>query len=106
MMSDVSTPMPSDSRGVALRGDDVVVVAAETGGGKTLAYHLLPVVQRLEQHLVRLVPLDRVRLPVVVARVLTSSVELARQITAVLDELQQHELAASAKREDRSTTSQ
>lgn len=66
-----------------------MVIAAETGGGKTLAY-LLPVLQQLEQYPL---PLDRVRLPV--ALILTSSADLVRQIGAVLLKVKP-ELANSA----------
>ncbi|CAH0518760.1 unnamed protein product [Peronospora belbahrii] len=54
---------------------DVVVVAAETGGGKTLAF-LLPVVEQLSRNLL---PLSEMRLPI--ALVLTTSQELAKHRT-------------------------
>lgn len=63
-----------------LAGKDVVV-AAETGGGKTLAF-LLPIVEQLRRNPV---PLSAMRLPT--ALVLTTSQELVRQLTAVLHQV-------------------
>ncbi|OWZ12376.1 DEAD/DEAH box RNA helicase [Phytophthora megakarya] len=63
-----------------LAGEDVVV-AAETGGGKTLAF-LLPVVEQLHRNLL---PPSEMRLPA--ALVLTTSQELVRQLAAVLHQV-------------------
>ncbi|CAH0518750.1 unnamed protein product [Peronospora belbahrii] len=64
-----------------LAGQDVVV-AAETGGGKTLAF-LLPVVEQLSRNLL---PLSEMRLPI--ALVLTTSQELVRQLMTVLTQVE------------------
>ncbi|KAG1710545.1 hypothetical protein DVH05_013271 [Phytophthora capsici] len=63
-----------------LAGDDVVV-AAETGGGKTLAF-LLPVVEQLRCNSL---PPCEMRLPA--ALVLTTSQELVRQLATVLHQV-------------------
>jgi ATP-dependent RNA helicase RhlE len=60
-----------------LQGEDVVV-AAETGGGKTLAF-LLPLAEKLRSSTV---PPNEMRLPA--ALVLTTSQELVRQLSNVL----------------------
>ncbi|CAH0479397.1 unnamed protein product [Peronospora belbahrii] len=64
-----------------LAGQDVVV-AAETGGGKTLAF-LLPVVEQLSRNSL---PLSEMRLPI--ALVLTTSQELVRQLMTVLTQVE------------------
>ncbi|KAF1794713.1 P-loop containing nucleoside triphosphate hydrolase [Phytophthora cactorum] len=63
-----------------LSGEDVVV-AAETGGGKTLAF-LLPIVEQLRRNPL---PPSEMRLPT--ALVLTTSQELVRQLAAVLHQV-------------------
>ncbi|KAG6614262.1 DEAD/DEAH box RNA helicase [Phytophthora cinnamomi] len=63
-----------------LAGEDVVV-AAETGGGKSLAF-LLPVVEQLRRNPL---PPSEMRLPA--ALVLTTSQELVRQLAAVLHQV-------------------
>ncbi|RLN61950.1 hypothetical protein BBJ29_003418 [Phytophthora kernoviae] len=63
-----------------LKGQDVVV-AAETGGGKTLAF-LLPVIEHIRRNPL---PASDLRLPAVL--VLTTSQELVRQLAAVLHQV-------------------
>ncbi|CAI5736473.1 unnamed protein product [Peronospora destructor] len=58
-----------------------VVVAAETGGGKTLAF-LLPMVEQLRRNSL---PISEMRLPA--ALVLTTSQELVRQLATVLHQV-------------------
>ncbi|CAI5729513.1 unnamed protein product [Peronospora effusa] len=58
-----------------------VVVAAETGGGKTLAF-LLPMVEQLRRNVL---PISEMRLPA--ALVLTTSQELVRQLATVLHQV-------------------
>ncbi|KAG7375932.1 hypothetical protein PHYPSEUDO_014833 [Phytophthora pseudosyringae] len=78
----LTTPTSVQHKAVprVLAGEDVVV-AAETGGGKTLAF-LLPVVEQLRR--CPLPPSD-MRLPT--ALVLTTSQELVRQLAAVLHQV-------------------
>ncbi|RLN93130.1 hypothetical protein BBJ28_00007164 [Nothophytophthora sp. Chile5] len=78
----LSTPTAAQLKAIPsiLNGEDVVV-AAETGGGKTLAF-LLPLVEQLQRHPL---PASDIRLPA--ALVLTTSQELVRQLAAVLHQV-------------------
>ncbi|KAI9989967.1 hypothetical protein PInf_020273 [Phytophthora infestans] len=78
----LSTPTSAQYKAIPriLSGEDVVV-AAETGGGKTLSF-LLPVVEQLRRNLL---PPSEMRLPA--ALVLTTSQELVRQLAAVLHQV-------------------
>ncbi|KAF1326770.1 Dead/deah box RNA helicase, partial [Globisporangium splendens] len=78
----LTTPTAAQRQAIPsiLRRDDVVV-AAETGGGKTLAY-LLPLLEQLQAHPL---PLNTIHRPV--GLILTTSQELVRQVAAVLETL-------------------
>jgi superfamily II DNA/RNA helicase len=79
----ISTPSAAQRRAIplVLQRQHDVVVAAETGGGKTLAY-LIPMLERLRDHPL---PVHEIHRPV--ALVLTASQELVGQIHAVLQQL-------------------
>ncbi|DBA00411.1 TPA: hypothetical protein N0F65_012942 [Lagenidium giganteum] len=76
----ISEPTQAQRKAIPLilDGHDVVV-AAETGGGKTLTY-LLPMLEQLRHYPV---PLDRAHRPA--ALIMTTSQELVQQIRRVLD---------------------
>ncbi|TDH68002.1 hypothetical protein CCR75_002483 [Bremia lactucae] len=78
----IASPTPAQRKAIPpiLAGEDVVV-AAETGGGKTLAF-LLPLVELLRRNPL---PPDNMRLPT--ALVLTTSQDLVRQLAAVLHQV-------------------
>uniref|UniRef100_K3X4I2 ATP-dependent RNA helicase n=1 Tax=Globisporangium ultimum (strain ATCC 200006 / CBS 805.95 / DAOM BR144) TaxID=431595 RepID=K3X4I2_GLOUD len=78
----LTTPTAAQRQAIPsiLRRDDVVV-AAETGGGKTLAY-LLPLLEQLQAHPL---PMNAIHRPV--GLVLTTSQELVRQVATVLEAL-------------------
>ncbi|RLN74767.1 hypothetical protein BBJ28_00017574, partial [Nothophytophthora sp. Chile5] len=78
----LSTPTAAQLKAIPsiLNGEDVVV-AAETGGGKTLAF-LLPLVEQMQRHPL---PSSEIHLPA--ALVLTTSQELVRQLAAVLHQI-------------------
>ncbi|POM59386.1 DEAD/DEAH box RNA helicase, partial [Phytophthora palmivora] len=78
----LSSPTSAQCKAIPsiLAGEDVVV-AAETGGGKTLAF-LLPVVEKIRRSPL---PPSEMRLPT--ALVLTTSQELVRQLAAVLHQV-------------------
>ncbi|TYZ65888.1 hypothetical protein PybrP1_003024, partial [[Pythium] brassicae (nom. inval.)] len=99
--SSYTTKNCSQAIPAALRRQDVVV-AAETGGGKTLAY-LLPL---LEQLRAEPLPLENTHRPV--GLVLTTSQELVRQVAAVLaavqPELARHTVVLSSTNQSLSRT--
>uniref|UniRef100_H3GYF6 ATP-dependent RNA helicase n=1 Tax=Phytophthora ramorum TaxID=164328 RepID=H3GYF6_PHYRM len=78
----LATPTTAQCKAIPsiLAGEDVVV-AAETGGGKTLSF-LLPLVEQLRRNPL---PPSEMRLPA--ALVLTTSQELVRQLAAVLHQV-------------------
>ncbi|POM80615.1 DEAD/DEAH box RNA helicase, partial [Phytophthora palmivora] len=78
----LSSPTSAQCKAIPsiLAGEDVVV-AAETGGGKTLAF-LLPVMEKIRRNPL---PPSEMRLPT--ALVLTTSQELVRQLAAVLHQV-------------------
>ncbi|ETM32575.1 hypothetical protein L914_20034 [Phytophthora nicotianae] len=78
----LTTPTSAQRKAIPriLAGDDVVV-AAETGGGKTLAF-LLPVIEQIRRNPL---PPSEMRLPT--ALMLTTSQELVRQLANVLHQV-------------------